>query len=479
MKTAQPACAGIYCALDNGRLMAASPRPLETRPCTSDPVLLSSNTSTKSNDQTPWRPFFGDQFKLPPADIAGVAAGQYEVVSQKVSDRLAQRPGSYVVLKYVRPVVRRRDAAALLCAPAPAGVIEGSRADVSFIAGMMVDKLVYHLPLYRQPQRLAAAGFKLSRQWLTHLMQSATELLAPIHEAQRTAVLASRVKAMDETPIKAGRVAPGKMKAAHFWPIYGANDEICFLYYPDRSARNVHEALGLKPPDGAVLLTDGYAAYAQYARTVELTHAQCWAHARRAFIEASQIEPQRAEQALAMIAESYAIEADVRARGFTGDDVRIEQERRAGPKVAALLRWVDGQFERQGLQPGSALTKALADVRERREGLQVYLHDPQVAIDTNHLERALRAIPMGRRNWLFCWTKLGAQHVGMMQSLLVTCRLHGVDPYEYRVDVLQRVSQHPARQVEELTPRRWKQRYAAAPLRSPLHDRIGPIKYGA
>ena len=51
---------------------------------------------------------------------------------------------------------------------------------------------------------------------------------------------------------------------------------------------------------------------------------------------------------------------------------------------------------------------------------------------TNHLERALRAIPMGRKNWLFCWTELGAKQVGILQSLIVTCRLHGIDPYTYR-----------------------------------------------
>src|SRR5258706_8393859 len=64
--------------------------------------------------------------------------------------------------------------------------------------------------------------------------------------------------------------------------------------------------------------------------------------------------------------------------------------------------------------------------------------DPDVPIDTNHIERALRVIPMGRRNWLFCWTELGARHVGIMQSLLATCRLHDIDPYDYLVDVLQR-----------------------------------------
>jgi len=86
--------------------------------------------------------------------------------------------------------------------------------------------------------------------------------------------------------------------------------------------------------------------------------------------------------------------------------------------------------------------------RDRRAALEVYLNDPDVPIDTNHLERALRAIPMGRKNWLFSWTELGAKHIGIVQSLIVTCRLHDIDPYTYLVDVLQRIGTHPQRLVE-------------------------------
>jgi hypothetical protein len=142
----------------------------------------------------------------------------------------------------------------------------------------------------------------------------------------------------------------------------------------------------------------------------------------------------------------------------------------AKPLVDRFFRWVDRQFESQGFLPSSPLTAALAYARERRDGLEVYLNDPDVAIDTNHLERALRAIPMGRRNWMFSWTELGAKQVGIVQSLLVTCRLHEINPYDYFVDVLQRVGQHPASQVHELTPRIWKQRFAQNPLRSDLHQ---------
>jgi transposase len=400
----------------------------------------------------------------------GLAADAYEVIGEKVSHRLAQRPGSYVVLKYVRPVIKRHDTQVLSCPPAPVGVIEGSRADVSFIAGMIVDKFAYHLPLYRLHLRLRDAGFKVSRHWLTRLMQQAVALLEPIHQAQLESIRTSRVTAMDETPIKAGPSGTGKMKAAYFWPVYGERDEICFLYYPSRSAQHVQEALGLDPPDGAVLLTDGYAAYRQYAKKTGLTHAQCWAHTRRKVYEASDIDPDRAAEALDMIGALYAIEATIGEQQLRAQAKRAVRQAQAKPVVEKFFGWIDKQFQAQGLLPSNPLLGALAYARDRREGLMVYLDDPEVPIDTNHLERALRVIPMGRKNWLFCWTELGAKQVGIVQSLLVTCRLHDIDPYDYFVDVLQRVGAHPAAQVEQLTPRRWKELFANKPLRSDLHD---------
>jgi len=401
-------------------------------------------------------------------EVAALSPDEYEVIGEKVSHRLAQRPGSYVVLKYVRRVIKRRDSLALSCPPAPVGVIDGSRADVSFIAGMMVDKFAYHLPLYRQHQRLRDSGINVSRPWLTQLSQSAIALLEPIHDAQLASIRSSRVKAMDETPIKAGREGPGKMKAAYIWPVYGELDEIAFLYYPSRSAKHVREALGLKPPDGAVLLTDGYHAYEQYARETGLTRAQCWTHTRRKFLEAQDVEPEHAKHALDLIGSLYAIEARIRDLGLTGAEKLALRQAEAKPIADQFFAWVGRQFEAQGFLPSSPLTKALAYARERREALEVYLADPDVAIDTNHLERALRVIPMGRKNWMFTWTELGAKHVGIIQSLLVTCRLHDIDPYDYLVDVLQRVGQHPASRVHELIPREWQKRFSGNPLRSDL-----------
>jgi transposase len=420
-------------------------------------------------------PFF-DETKVPVETIVlnapeaeRLPADAYEVIGEKTSFRLAQRPGSYVVLKYVRPQIKRLDTQAIHCAPAPIGVIEGSRADVSLIAGVLLDKMAYHLPLYRQHQRMTDAGIKVSRPWLTQLVQQGARLLEPIHEAQLASIRHSRVKAMDETPIKAGRDGPGKMKAAYFWPVYGEHDEVCFPFFESRRHEHVQQALGLTAAEGAVLLSDGYGAYSRYAQKVGLTHAQCWAHARREVFDAKNIEPEIAEAGLQRIAALYAVEEQIRDKKLKGEAKRLHRLTHSKPIVEAFFAWLDEQLNRRGLLPANPMTKALAYARERRAGLEVFLTDPDVPVDTNHLERALRAIPMGRKAWLFCWTEVGARHVGVMQSLIVTCRLHGVDPYTYLVDVLQRVGQHPAARVAELTPRLWKQHFAAQPLRSDLH----------
>ena len=120
------------------------------------------------------------------------------------------------------------------------------------------------------------------------------------------------------------------------------------------------------------------------------------------------------------------------------------------------------------LLPSDPFTKALRYLSERRMELQVFLENPDVALDTNHLERALRPIPMGRKNWMFCWSEIGAEHVGVIQSLITTCKLHDVNPYAYLTDVLQRIAQHPNKRIIELTPRVWKDKFAAHPQTSDL-----------
>lgn len=404
-------------------------------------------------------------------ELNGPGADDWLIIDYKTTHRLAQRPGSWTVLAYRRPVLRHKDEQTLTSPPAPANVLEGSVADVSVLAGLVVDKFCYHCPLYRQHQRLADAGIQLSRSTLMNWTNRTAELLAPIAAAQQAHILQSDVLAMDETPIKAGRnKARSKMAQGWYWPIFGDAGEISFTFSASRGARHVHEQLA---GFTGTLISDGYSAYHRFAEASRgVIHAQCWAHTRRQFLAAEAAEPNAVATALESIRLLYQHEAAIREQQLPPDKALAYRVRHSKPVVDAFFEWVKEQRQDPGLLPSNPLAKGLAYAHEREGALRVLLSDPAVPIDTNPLERALRAIPMGRKNWLFCWRELGARHVATLQSLLTTCRLQGINPYTYLVDVLQRIGDHPAKDVTALTPRLWKARFAEQPLSSDV------VRYG-
>jgi transposase len=403
---------------------------------------------------------------VPNPDLVGVADSDQILITERITHRLAQQPASYTIIEIVRQVIKRRDTGEITCPPSPASVLEKSYADVSLLAGMLVDKFRYHLPLYRQHQRMKAAGITVSRASLTNWTHSAIALLEPVYTAQQASVLESSVLAMDETPIRAGRKSKGKMRTAYFWPMYGDRDEVVFPYAASRAHKHVEAFLG---DFEGTLLTDGYGAYPAYAeRREKVEHASCWTHTRRGFIKAEDLEPERSRRALEYIGKLYEIEAEIKERKLEGEGKLEVRGDRSKLVVAEFFEWLEEELAASALLPSNPFTEAASYARDRRAGLEVFLGNPDLPIDTNHLERTLRPIPMGRKNWLFCWTELGAERVGQIQSLIATCVLHEIDPYVYLVDVLQRIETHPQSRVGELTPRRWKDCFADQPLKSAI-----------
>jgi transposase len=408
--------------------------------------------------------------RITPPELNGEGAHDYEIIDTKISRKLAQQPASYVVLQYETPVIKHKTTQAITTAPMPAQVLDSSLADVSLLVGLLVDKFLYHLPLYRQHQRMGLQGITVSRASLTNWVKRTIELLRPIVEAQLAHVLLSNVLAMDETPIKASRSEKGKMKTGYFWPIYGEDHEMVFTYNESRGRQHIESTL--KKHFQGTLITDGYAAYARFAeQTQGVTHAQCWVHSRRHFIEAESLDKIATDQALDFIGRLYKIEEHINANNLKDDKKHDYRLTHSKPIVDKFFAWCTVQLQRSELTPQHKLRKALNYVISRETELRVFLEDPQVPMDTNHLEREIRPITLGRKNWLFCWTELGAEHVGLIQSLISTCKLHDINPNTYLTDVLQRISIHPASQVADLTPRLWKEKFAENPLRSMLQQK--------
>jgi hypothetical protein len=221
-------------------------------------------------------------------------------------------------------------------------------------------------------------------------------------------------------------------------------------------------------PADAALTSDGYGAYKAYAEATHTLNPQCWTHSRREFVKAEDMEQARVKEALDLIRPLYHLEEEIKKQELTGEAKRLYRVEHSKPVVDKFFAWVDDQLKNDAFLPSNPLTKALNYVAKRKDALMLFLNDSEIPIDTNEIERALRVIPMGRKNWLFCWAEGGAKYVGIVQSLIVTCKMHGIDPYTYLVDILQRVSNHPRSEVHQLTPAQWKLHFADNPLRSDL-----------
>jgi len=394
-----------------------------------------------------------EEIPCPPKEIEGLSPEQYEVIDTKYTERLCQRSGSYFIKRFVRPVVKIKETQQVTNAPAPEAVLDRSYADVSLLAGLVVDKFQFHLPLYRQHQRLLQAGIVIARGNLTSWLLKAAQLLEPIYVAVLASVLKSLTLAIDETPMKAGQEKKGKLHRGYVWVMYGDKDEVAFLYSPTRAMSAIEPYI--KNFCGT-LITDGYTVYDKVCATYDkIVHALCWSHTRREFFEATQYEPLRCDKALDHIGKLYAEEAKIRELKLSGEKKllhRVEHER---PVVDEFFEWLRAETKDNALLPSNRFQKAANYALEREQGLRVYLSDPNVPIDTNHLEREIRPLPLGRKNWLFCWTEVGADVVAIFQTLIGSCKLHDVNPFEYLVDVLTRIDSHPAARVNELTPREW------------------------
>ena len=251
---------------------------------------------------------------------------------------------------------------------------------------MLVDKHQWHLPLYRQHKRLEAAGITVSRSSLTNWARRSVDMLQPIFEAQCASVLSSSVIAMDETTIKAGRIGPGKMRRAYFWPIFGDNNEIVFHYAPSREHRHVGSFLG---DFEGTLLSDGYQAYESWAaaRGDVVVHAGCWSHTRREFEAIKDGDPVRCTEALELIGGLYAHEEEIRKKKLAGSAKFAWRRENSAPIVEAFWRWCRTIVEDLSRPPKDPLLLAVNYACNRRDALEVCLSDPDVPIDTNHLER--------------------------------------------------------------------------------------------
>ncbi len=196
-----------------------------------------------------------------------------------------------------------------------------------------------------------------------------------------------------------------------------------------------------------VLHADGYAGFGGLYGAGRISEAACWAHVRRKFydLHATEKSP-TASEALRRIQMLYQIESDVRGR--QPDERTRERQARAGPLLAEFRVWLDDALCRTSKR--GDLARALRYALSRWAALTRYVADGRVEIDNNPVERAIRSIALGRKNWLFAGSDAGGARAAAIASPVATARLNDLDPEAYLRHVLERIAEYPVRHVATL-----------------------------
>lgn len=404
-----------------------------------------------------------------PEEVRELSAEEYDIIGEEISDVLSSRVTKFFVhrRRYLKVKLKnqeKNDSTPGIVKQAVEGkIFANSYLSVGFIVDMFIDKCLYSIPLYRQHQRLKYEGFHLARSTLSSNFLRYANLLMPLMLPLQQSILLSRILAIDETSMKVGvdRVKH-KMKKGYIWPVMGDCDQIIYIYHESRGAKVLE---GLLKNFRGTLLSDGYAAYSSYMNNLVaqgfsdlITHATCWVHARRQFVKLGEISPYY-QKAIGFFAELYKIEESLKGKKKIEIlETRSELSKKVVDRYFEWLKSLEGESQ---MATNELLRKAVSYSMKREESMRVFLRDPDLALDTNYLEREIRPIAIGRKNFMFCWTEVGAESLCTLQSLIRTCLLQGINPREYLIDVIQRIVERDIEEddLSDLIPILWKDDY--------------------
>ena len=339
----------------------------------------------------------------------------------------------FVLRKLHRQKYRCPQGCAPVTAPAPPRLVEGGRYSVDFAVHVALQKYAFHLPLARQQRMFQREGLEVERQTLWDQLEALARHLHKSYEALLAEVFTSPLIHADETLWYLLDKGPGKKW--YVWTV-ASPDAVYHRIFPSRSGATAKTVLG---DFQGVVVVDGYAAYQTATKAgaegpAPATLAFCWAHVRRKFVEALKFEP-ACQQVLELIGQLYALEEDLpdwhaleekELQDALAHRLAVRQQQSA-PLIERIQAWALSQKA----LPDSTFRKALEYMLELWSGLTVFLHNPRVPLDNNHVERQMRDVVLGRKNHYGSKSQRGTEVAALFYSLIETAKLRGEDPGDY------------------------------------------------
>jgi transposase len=357
-----------------------------------------------------------------------------------------------IIERFVLETLISSDGSQIITAEAPSGVVDGGHYGPGLHAHVAVSRCDDIMPLYGSEKALERAGFPIARSTLCSIFHRTAEQLRTIYEELRGVVRRGRYVHADET----GQRVLDKEHCMKGWMWVILSQQAVVYHYSDsRDSNTARELLGGTTGN---LTIDGYGAYNCLSdKDARRNRSGCWGHARRKFLEAIPQGTKEHEnrEVLELIGDLYQVEHDATERGIEGTPEHLElRQSRSKLIVKKIWRWVDARVGKYS--PDCKMGKALKYATKQRDKLEKFLYDAKLKLDNNRAERALRIVAQGRKRSLFAGSAEHAQNLAVLHSIVATCRMHGVNPYEYIKDMLIRIQTHPASRIEELMP--WRRR---------------------
>jgi transposase len=379
----------------------------------------------------------------------GITTDNARVIGEDVTELLAYTPCELFVKQIRRPRYATTAAGTVVQAPAPVRTLEKCSADNSLVAQVTVEKYVDHLPLYRQIKRYERLGVTISDSTIGDWLRQVAHALAALYEEHKKAVLNTSYLHVDETIIKV--MSNEKKHATHqgyYWVYQSHHNKLVLFDYRRGRGREGPETI-LKDFKGHIQ-TDGYAGYDVFKSYPDITVFHCMAHARRKFHEALSNDKDRASYAMEQIQQLYAIERTAKEAGITGAALTAYRKEHAVPILESMEQWMKKAYLE--VLPKSAIGKALEYSLLRWKELSLYASDGMLHLDNNPVENSIRPVAIGRKNYLFAGSHDAAQRAAIFYSLFATCKLHGVNPYDWLKYVLDNLIYYKPTNLIELLP---------------------------